>query len=257
MAEEAVPETPRADRRFGVRAILAFVAVFLAAVPFAVLVVLVVGKSPGLAHVDQRTATTLHTYALDHPNFTTAMKGVGRAFSPLGWWIILTPLFVWLLIRRLPRLATFVAVTAIGSSLLNTLIKTVVHRARPHLIDPVAVAVGKSFPSGHAQGATVGFGMLVLVFLPIVPRRGRAWLWTGAAGAVALIGFSRIALGVHYLSDVVGGFVIGAAWLLAMTAAFSAWRQERRRPAVHIGEGLEPEQRDRLVPHPRGDGDMP
>ena len=65
---------------------------------------------------------------------------------------------------------------------------------------------------------------------------------------VALIGFSRIALGVHYLSDVIGGIVLGAAWLLAMTAAFSAWRRAERKPAVQPDTGLEPEHRERLTP---------
>jgi undecaprenyl-diphosphatase len=63
---------------------------------------------------------------------------------------------------------------------------------------------------------------------------------------VAVIGFSRIALGVHFFSDVIGAVIIGAAWLLAMTAAFSAWRREEHKPPVRRGEGLEPEQRRRL-----------
>ena len=62
------------------------------------------------------------------------------------------------------------------------------------------------------------------------------------------VGFSRIALGVHYLSDVLGAVVIGTAWVLAMTAAFSAWRREEHKPPVQRGEGLEPEQRQRLLP---------
>jgi membrane-associated phospholipid phosphatase len=100
-------------------------------------------------------------------------------------------------------------------------VKTIVDRARPHLVDPVAVAAGKSFPSGHAQAATVGFGILLLVLLPAVPRTRRIWVWLAAAAGVAAIGFARIALGVHYLSDVLGAVLIGSAWLLAMTAAFS------------------------------------
>jgi membrane-associated phospholipid phosphatase len=47
---------------------------------------------------------------------------------------------------------------------------------------------------------------------------------------------------VHYLTDVIGGILIGSAWLLAMTAAFSAWRHELHRPVVRISEGLEPEE---------------
>jgi len=58
---------------------------------------------------------------------------------------------------------------------------------------------------------------------------------------VGAIGFTRLALGVHYISDVLGGVVLGLAWLAASTAAFSTWRLERGRPAVDPMEGLEPE----------------
>ncbi|MCZ4491922.1 MAG: putative rane protein, partial [Conexibacter sp.] len=51
-----------------------------------------------------------------------------------------------------------------------------------------------------------------------------------AAVAVLAIGFSRVALGVHFASDVVAGYVLGAAWVAALTALFSAWRREQRRP---------------------------
>jgi undecaprenyl-diphosphatase len=60
---------------------------------------------------------------------------------------------------------------------------------------------------------------------------------------VLAIGFSRIALGVHYLSDVIGGFILGAAWVAAMAAAFNAMRIDRGRRAASLGEGLEPDLR--------------
>jgi membrane-associated phospholipid phosphatase len=241
-----VREERRARFRFGARAVLAFVALGLVAVPFSILVVLVTATSDPLLRLDHDTAGSLHSYALAHPEFTFAMKVIGRIGSPMAWWIVLTPVFVWLLYRRLPRLAVFLAITALGSSLLNSLIKTTVDRARPRLADPVSTAHGTSFPSGHAQAATVGCGILVLIFLPTVRRRWRAWLYGTAGVIVAVIGFSRIALGVHFLSDVIGGVLIGTAWLLAMTAVFSAWRREEHKPPVRPGEGLEPEQRRRL-----------
>ncbi len=249
MAEQpSMRERRRARFHFGTHAVLAFVAVALVAVPFSILLLLVTAKSDPMLHLDHDTADSLNSFAVGHPVFTSGMKVIGRVGSPLGWWIVLTPVFAWLLYRRLPRLAAFLAVTALGSSLLNSLIKATADRARPHLPDPVATAHGTSFPSGHAQAATVGCGILGLIFLPIVRHGRRSWLYAGATLVVALIGFSRIALGVHYLSDVLGGVIIGLAWLLAMTAAFSAWRREEHRPPVQPGEGLEPEQRQRLRP---------
>jgi membrane-associated phospholipid phosphatase len=238
----------KARLHFGTHSVLAFAAVGLVAVPFAILILLVRAKSDPVLRLDNDTAESLHAFAVTHPNVTSAMKLVSRIGSPTAWWIVLTPVFAWLLWRRLPRLAAFLAVTALGSSLLNTLVKATVDRARPHLRDAVATAHGTSFPSAHTQSATVGCGILVLIFLPVVRRGRRKWLYLCAALVVALIGFSRIALGVHYLSDVVGAIIIGVAWLLAMTAAFSAWRREEHKPPVHGAEGLEPEQRPRLRP---------
>jgi undecaprenyl-diphosphatase len=103
-----------------------------------------------------------------------------------------------------------------------------------------------SFPSGHAQSSIVATSVLLLVFLPAL--RG-AWRWVAVAAGVAwvlTVGFSRVALGVHYVSDVLAGYALGAAWVVAMTAAFSAWRRERGRPGVEPGQGIEPEHAERL-----------
>jgi membrane-associated phospholipid phosphatase len=154
-----------------------------------------------------------------------------------------------LLWRRLPRLALFVVITGVGSSLLNAVAKSAVHRLRPVLTNPVAHEPGLSFPSGHAQAAIVGYSILLLVFLPVMHG---VWRRLGTALAVFMvlaIGFSRIALGVHYLSDVLGGFVLGGAWAAAMASAFNAMRVERGRRPVDVSEGLEPEASPRLAGH--------
>lgn len=70
---------------------------------------------------------------------------------------------------------------------------------------------------------------------------------------VLAIGFSRIALGVHYVSDVLGGYVLGSAWVAAMAAVFNAMRVDRGRRRVDVREGLEPEQGPRLAGHTAGD----
>lgn len=247
-ATRSVPDERRATRRFGAHALLALVAVALVAVPFSLLVLLVAARSDPLLRLDHDTAESLHRYALGHPGFTDGMRTVSLVGEPVSWWVLMVPVVAWLIYRRLPRLAAFVVVTMLGSSVLNGVVKALVDRARPVLPDPVAHAHGLSFPSGHAQAATVASGVLILVFLPVVARRARVWLYVAGALVIALISFSRIALGVHFLSDVVGGAVIGSAWVLAMTAAFSAWRRDERKPAVRPGEGLEPEQGARLRP---------
>ncbi|MEP6528213.1 MAG: phosphatase PAP2 family protein [Nocardioidaceae bacterium] len=207
-------------------------------------------NSVWLRHVDLDTASSLHSYDERHPGFVTAMRVVTNSGSSLAWIVVLTVVGLWLLYRRLYRLTAFLAVTAIGGSLLNEAIKAAVGRTRPVLPNPIATATGKSFPSGHTQSAVVGYGILLLIFLPVASRRWRHIFVILAFVIVSVIGFSRIALGVHYVSDVVGGVVIGTAWLLAMTAAFSAWRRDRHMPSVSPTDGLEPEHAERLKPDP-------
>ena len=91
------------------------------------------------------------------------------------------------------------------------------------------------------MASTVGYGSLLLAFMPFVSRRFRLPLIAGYFILVALIAGSRLALGVHFVSDVIGGFVLGLAWLAMSTAAFSIWRSERGKSPVEVTEGVEPE----------------
>ncbi len=247
--EPAAPSssTTAPTTRFGARSVLAAVALLLVAVPFALVLLLVEDKWPPLLRADAGTSNSLHGYAVTHAGFVRAMQLTSDSGSGLAWVVVLGAVAVWLLWRRLPILALFVVVTGVGSSLLNAVTKSAVHRLRPVLTNPVAHEPGLSFPSGHAQAAIVGYSILLLVFLPVMHG---AWRTLGIALAVFMvlaIGFSRIALGVHYLSDVLGGFVLGGAWVAAMAAAFNAMRVERGRRPVNVSEGLEPEQSPRLT----------
>jgi undecaprenyl-diphosphatase len=194
----------------------------LVAVPFALLVLLVEDKWAPLLRLDNGARDTLHSFATTHAGFVSAMKRVSDSGSALAWTAVLTVVVAWLLWRRLPRLALFVVVTAASSSLLNTAVKAAVHRLRPVLTDPVAHATGLSFPSGHAQAAVVGYAVLLLVFLPILHGSWRTTAVALAVFMVLAVGFSRVALGVHYVSDVVAGYVLGSAWVAAMAAACNA-----------------------------------
>jgi membrane-associated phospholipid phosphatase len=231
----------RSSRRFAGRAVLVFGIALLAAVLFVTVLLLVASSSTWLLDLDRGSSTDLHRYAVAHRGFTSAMRTLSTIGSSIAWWLIMLVLVGWLLWRRLRRLAAFVAVTELGSTLLNNLIKLAVNRSRPHLSDPVAVAAGKSFPSGHAQSAIVGYGVLIAVFLPVLGRRWRPVALVLAGLMVALIGFSRIALGVHYLSDVIGAYLIGTVWLLGMASAFRTWRREEGKPTSGelLGESAE------------------
>lgn len=101
-----------------------------------------------------------------------------------------------------------------GGGLLNALIKQVIARPRPVFADPVAIAQNYSFPSGHSMASLITYGILAyFLWLEIPNRYARIGLIFAATLLIVLIGISRLALGVHYFSDVLGGFAAGGIWL--------------------------------------------
>ena len=112
-----------------------------------------------------------------------------------------------------------VAVGFLGAQLLTWLLKATFERPRPSFGDPVATAGWFSFPSGHALSSIALYGALAYLLAGAVrSRRARAAGFAGVALLVAAIGFSRLYLGVHYLTDVLAGYSAGLAWLLFATA---------------------------------------
>ncbi|HSF26783.1 MAG TPA: phosphatase PAP2 family protein [Actinomycetes bacterium] len=224
-----------------VRVALASLSLLVVAVPFALLLVLVEGRWAPLLRIDVATDDALHAFAVDHDTFVNLMRLLSWSGSTTVWFVVYGAIAATLLVRGRLRLATFVVVTIAGSSLLNSFAKSAVDRARPALADPVARADGWSFPSGHAQAAIVGYTVLVLLLVWVSPWPAIArWRWLiGVAAAVMIlaIGFSRIALGVHYLSDVLGGYLLGAAWMLALVSAFGVLSRGRRARRVRGRRG--------------------
>lgn len=237
------PRPPHvAAGRFLLRALAAATGLVLVAVPFGLLLLLVEDRWRPLLRVDDGARDDLHGYAVRHAGFVDVLKGLSTAGSALVYVPLFTLLALWLLRRGRPRIAAFVAVSELGSWGLNAAVKHAVHRARPILDHPVAHAAGLSFPSGHAQSATVAVLVLGLVLAPILHGATRAAAVALGIAWVLAIGFARVALGVHYVSDVLAGIALGAAWVAATTAAFGAWRRERglgeRRDVSR--DGLEP-----------------
>jgi len=228
------------DARYGLRLTLLAVAFLLVAIPFGWLLSQV--RHHGmLVRLDTAAARDLHGWVRRSPSLVSGLKALTFFGSPPWLWLLVAPaaLFTWR--RHHARLAVFLLVTTAGGGLLDTIVKVAVDRPRPSLVDPVATAHGKSFPSGHSMSSTIVYGALLLVFLPVLSRRMRPVLIGAAMALVGAIGFSRLALGVHYISDVLGGYVLGMAWLVASVAAFSTWRVERGRGPISPLEGLEPE----------------
>jgi undecaprenyl-diphosphatase len=114
---------------------------------------------------------------------------------------------------------------------------------------PIAHGTGNSFPSGHSLGSIVCYGAVLLVFLPAARGRWRTVFATAVLALIALIGISRLLLGVHYVSDVVGAWALGVLWLGLTAFAFELTRQAAGQPVTDPAtEGLEPEARADLKP---------
>ncbi|WP_240464324.1 phosphatase PAP2 family protein [Paenibacillus apiarius] len=107
-----------------------------------------------------------------------------------------------------------------GSAAMNLLLKLVIHRERP-IAHRLIEETGYSFPSGHTMGAIALYGALAfLLWRHIASRPGRLFLLASSCAMIAMIGLSRVYLGVHYPSDIIGGLISSGFWLALMIWVF-------------------------------------
>ena len=125
--------------------------------------------------------------------------------------------------------AGWLAASLVGSSVLNVLLKAVLHRPRPEIVPHLAASSGTSFPSGHAMVAAAVYLTIGMMLAETQKRpAARAYLMLFFVTLVFLIGVSRVYLGVHWPSDVLAGWTIGGAWALAMFAAKRGFERRDR-----------------------------
>jgi len=135
----------------------------------------------------------------------------------------------YLALRRRRAEAAWLGASLIGASVLDSVLKGVFHRARPDVTPHLVHVSSASFPSGHATISAAVYLSLGLMLAETDPHRiGRVFLVAFMCLIVVLIGCSRVYLGVHWPSDVVAGWCIGAVWALLVFAAMRWLR--RRRP---------------------------
>ncbi|WP_437755739.1 phosphatase PAP2 family protein [Sorangium sp. So ce1389] len=202
-------------------------ALSMAALVFVALAEAVNGGA-AIVQVDLALARALHA--------SSSSAGVAalRAFTFLGSGAALTVVAIVvaaLLLRRRHRvLAIGWLIALAGGGLLNHALKALFERQRPTFADPLAVAAGWSFPSGHSMGTFITFGMLSYLGLLFVRTlRARLSLVAFALSWTVAMGFSRMYLGVHYLSDVLAGFAAGSVWLAACISGIEVARRRPRR----------------------------
>lgn len=237
-----LPEEPATGvGRFELRVVLGLLALVVGAVPFLGLLLLVQREWRPLRELDDAVAADLNELVSSSPGLVDVL----RVVTDLGGTPEAAYVFVltaaWLWIRRQRRLAAYVASTGAGLIALVHGTKALVGRARPDVALPVVeLPVSASFPSGHAMVSLVTWTVLALVVLPAVPRRARALLLALAAVVTTAVGFTRLALGVHFVSDVLAGWALGVGWLAVTTAAFRGWQHEHGTTTTPLWRGLDP-----------------
>jgi undecaprenyl-diphosphatase len=220
-----------------------------AAAIFVLLLLLVRLQWAPLESVDHYAAARLNSLIAGH----SAAIGIVKAVTWLGssgvLWTVIGAAVVLLAIRRRWRLAIYLLVTGAGALALDPVLKALVGRLRPVVAHPIAHGNGDSFPSGHALGSIVCYGALFLVFLPALRGIWRRVFTAVIVTLIALIGISRLLLGVHYVSDVLGAWALGITWLGVTAFAFELSRNAIGAPVTRpVTEGLEPEARTDLQP---------
>jgi membrane-associated phospholipid phosphatase len=199
----------------------------LGAVAACLLVVLLLGLGVRFAFGPQLrldTAVSRVLYAGD--GRSTLLNDVLQTITAPGLsavrLVLAVPVLVLLGLRRAWPTAgwVLVAVGLIGP--ITTLIKNLVGRPRPQFADGGAHLQSLSFPSGHSSGIATAVVVGLVLAWPLLPgRRRRLWVALGAV-LIVVVGFSRLWLGVHYLSDVVAGWSLGIAWSLLTAWLFGA-----------------------------------
>ena len=163
---------------------------------------------------DLQVSVWLHTH--NNPVFMAFLYAITQLHSPVGMTIIACLFAIWLWRSGHHYWTLSLALAVPGGMLMNTIVKELVHRTRPVWDDPVMTLTSASFPSGHTAGATLFYGFLA-AFLVWNIKKGpwsRTIVVVGCALMVALVGFSRIYLGVHYLSDVLAAISMALVWLV-------------------------------------------
>ena len=240
---------PRPSRSpdFGARLWLGVAVFSVAALCFVVMAYAVIGGADGeLARVDRALLDALRAgtpaRALTYFEWVTWF-GDGRTLA------LLCALATVVLLARRERALAFALVAAVaGNGLLNAALKRLFERPRPLHETGLPVAHGWSFPSGHASGAVVAYGMLAYVLVKTLPSRWHLPVVMAATALAFSVGWSRIFIEVHFATDVLAAFASGTAWLTLVIVVAEWWLSDRRptppgTPVANLVSSPQPAQR--------------
>lgn len=178
--------------------------------------------------LDLRVTNWFHAHAT--PGLTTLAR-IATTFGSVGFVTAASVVGLLLLLRARAwdRLLAF-ALTMVGGSVINIILKHLFHRQRPVLENPLVTLSSFGFPSGHTMGATLLYGFLALLAAHSLKTwRQRMSVSIAAGLMIAAVGLSRIYLGAHYLTDVLAAIAAAAAWLALCWTTVEVVQKRRRR----------------------------
>lgn len=195
----------------------------ISVIPFLVFAIIGYTQIADITTLDYQVGSFF--YALREPMRTTIAIWITRLADREAQTIVTIVVTLVLLLMRKWRTGLWYGLTVlIGADFLNSFVKNIFQRVRPEEIEHLVEQGGYAYPSGHAMGSMIVYGGILFLLLQYLNSKRRTattvkWLLSFFIGLLILaIGLSRIYLGVHYPSDVIGGFSLGLAWLLVSIA---------------------------------------
>lgn len=228
------------EGEYGLHLTLGVAMLIIATAVFAQLADAVVAGAP-LTRLDVEVANWLHAHARANSGLRGFLMAVTHVHSTPGILVLALVAGTWLYRRGHRYWLVALASAVPGGLVLNVLLKHTFERARPHFAEPLLQLTTYSFPSGHAMAATVLYGFIACY----ASRHARSWPgrvlpFVLAALMVATVAFSRMYLGVHYLSDVLAATAEGCGWLAICIAGATTLSRRSRARARREGEPVEP-----------------
>ncbi|MFB8281988.1 phosphatase PAP2 family protein [Nocardia colli] len=192
----------------------------------------VIGKN-GLTAID----TPVADWAVAHRNgtLTPLAKIVSNLGGTVAMSILATVAVLAFALRGYRREAALIAATGLGAWVLVDGGKNLIARPRPPIVDHVVVKTNFAYPSGHSLGSIVVISVLAILLIPRLRRPATRWAAAVVAAIfVAAVGLSRIYLGVHWSTDVLGGWSLGALWVIICFLGYLYFGQRQARTAAEF-----------------------
>jgi len=197
--------------------------------------------TPSVQRFDETVVRSLRNAEdLAQPIGPAWFKELARDFTALGGYGILSTITLlvttFLHLERRPARAHFVVVAIVAGYSLSMTLKALIARPRPDIVPWLSHVHSSSFPSGHSMMSAVVYLSLGLMLSDLTSRRlVKTFVVVAPLTISALVGLSRVYMGVHYPTDVVAGWWLGISWSLACWLAIRRWRAFREvRKALSI-----------------------